>query len=34
MIGKRLAAIGRNKSVGLDGVSGEIIKLGGEAMVS
>jgi len=29
---KRLAKIGRNKSVGPDGVPGEILKLGGEAM--
>jgi hypothetical protein len=33
MIGKRLAAIGRKKSVGLDGVPGEILKLGGEDMM-
>ena len=31
---KRIAAIGKNKSVGSYGASGEIIKLGGEAMVS
>jgi hypothetical protein len=30
---KRLAAIGKNKSVGPDGISGEILKLGGEAMI-
>jgi hypothetical protein len=30
---KRLAAIGRNKSTGSDGFPGEILKLGGEAMV-
>jgi len=29
---KRLTKIGRNKSVGPDGVPGEILKLGGEAM--
>jgi hypothetical protein len=33
MIWKRLAAIGRNKSLVLDGVPGEILKLGGEDMV-
>jgi hypothetical protein len=33
MIRKRLAAIGRNKSIGSDGVPGEILKLGREAMV-
>jgi len=33
MIRKRLAAIGRNKSIGSDGVPGEILNLGGEAMV-
>jgi len=27
------AAIGKNKSVGPDSVSGEILKLGGEAMI-
>ena len=32
VITKRLAKIGRNKSVGPDGVPGEILKLGGEAM--
>ena len=31
-IRKGLAKIGRNKSVGPDGVPGEILKLGGEAM--
>ena len=33
IIRKRIAAIGKNKSVGPDGVSGEILKLGGEAMI-
>jgi hypothetical protein len=28
-----LATIGKNKSIGPDGVSGEILKLGGEAMI-
>jgi hypothetical protein len=32
-IRKRLAAIGRNKSIESDGVPGEILKLGGEAMI-
>ena len=32
VIKKRLAKIGKNKSVGPDGVSGEILKLGGVAM--
>jgi len=32
VIGKRQTKIGRNKSVGLDGVPDEILKLGGEAM--
>jgi hypothetical protein len=32
-IRKRLAAIGRNKSIGSEGVPGEILKLGGEAMI-
>ena len=32
VIGKRLTKIGKNKSVGPDGVPGEILKLGGEAM--
>jgi hypothetical protein len=32
IIRKRLAKIGRNKSVGPDGVPGEILKLGGIAM--
>jgi hypothetical protein len=32
-IRKRLAAIGRKKSVGPDGVPGEIFKLGGETMI-
>jgi hypothetical protein len=30
MIRKRLAAIGGNKSVGIGGVPGEILKMGGE----
>jgi hypothetical protein len=30
---KRLAAIGRKKSVGPDGIPGEILKLGGETMI-
>jgi hypothetical protein len=33
IIRKRLAVLGKNKSVGPDSVSGEIIKLGGEAMI-
>jgi len=33
MIRKRLAAIRRNKSMGPDGVPGEILKLGMEAMI-
>jgi hypothetical protein len=33
IIRKGLAAIGKNKSVGPDGISGEILKLGGEAMI-
>jgi len=32
MIRKRLAKIGKNKSVRSHGVHGEILKLGGEAM--
>ena len=32
IVRKRLAKFGRNKSVGPDGVPGEILKLGGEAM--
>ena len=32
LLEKKLAKIGRNKSVGPDGVPGEILKLGGEAM--
>jgi hypothetical protein len=32
-IRKRLAAIGRKKSVGPNGIPGEILKLGGEAMI-
>jgi hypothetical protein len=31
--GKKLAVIGKNKSVGPDSVSGEILKLGGETMI-
>jgi hypothetical protein len=30
---RRLIAIGKNKPVGPDCVSGEILKLGGEAMI-
>jgi len=30
---KRLAMIGRNKSVGPDGIPGAILKMGGEAMI-
>ena len=33
IISRRIGAIGKNKSVGPDGVSGEILKLGGEAMI-
>ena len=33
IIRRRIRAIGRNKSVGPDLVSGEILKLGGEAMI-
>jgi hypothetical protein len=33
IIRKILAAIGKNKSVGPEGISGEILKLGGEAMI-
>jgi hypothetical protein len=33
IIRKRLAAIGKNKSIGPYGVSGEILKLGGEAKI-
>ena len=33
MIRKRLSAIGRKKSVGPDGIPGEILKLVGEAMI-
>jgi hypothetical protein len=33
IIRKRIAAIGKNKSVGPDCVSGEILKLDGEAMI-
>ena len=32
-IRRRIKAIGKNKSVGPDWVSGEILKLGGEAMI-
>ena len=31
LVRKRLSAIGRKKSVGPDGIPGEILKLGGEA---
>ena len=34
VIRKGLAKIGRNKSIGSDGVPGKILKLGGEAMTS
>ena len=33
LIRKRLAVIGRNKSMGPDGVPGRILKLGREAMI-
>jgi hypothetical protein len=33
IIRKRLAALGKNKSVGPYGVSGEVLKVGGEAMI-
>jgi hypothetical protein len=33
IVRKKLAAIGKNISVGPDSVSGEILKLGGEAMI-
>ena len=33
MIRKQLAVIGRNKSMGPDGVPGKILKLGREAMI-
>jgi hypothetical protein len=33
IIRKRLAAIGKKKSVVPDGISGEILKLGGEAII-
>jgi len=33
IIRKRLAKIGRNKSVGPDGIPGAILKMGGEAMI-
>ena len=32
-IRRRIRAIGKNKSVGPDNISGEIIKMGGEAMI-
>jgi hypothetical protein len=34
IIRERVAATGKNKSVGPDSISGEILKLGGEAVVS
>ena len=34
IIKRRVKMIGKNKSVGPDKVSGEILKLGGEAMIS
>jgi hypothetical protein len=33
IIRKRLAMIGRNESVGPDGIPGAILKVGGEAMI-
>jgi len=33
IIVKRVAAIGKNESIRPDGISGEILKLGGEAMI-
>jgi hypothetical protein len=30
---ERLAVFGRNKSIGLDGIPGKILKLGGKAMI-
>ena len=33
IIRRRLATIGKNKSVGTDGIPGEILKMGGEAMI-
>ena len=33
IIMKRVAATGKKKSIGPDGISGEILKLGGEAMI-
>jgi len=33
IIRTRVAATGKNKSIGPDGISGEILKLGGEAMI-
>ena len=33
IIRKRLAMIGKNKSVGPDGIPGAILKMGGEAMI-
>jgi hypothetical protein len=32
-VSRKYIAIGKNKSIGPDGVSGEILKLGGEAMI-
>jgi sarcosine oxidase/L-pipecolate oxidase len=34
IIRKRLTMVGRNKSVGRDGIPGAILKMGGEAMIS
>jgi hypothetical protein len=33
VIRRRNKSVGKNKSVGLDGISGDILKLGGEAMI-
>jgi hypothetical protein len=33
IVRKRLAMIGRNKSVGPDGIPGAILKMGGKAMI-
>jgi hypothetical protein len=33
IIRKRLSEIGRRKSIGPDGIPGEILKLGGETMI-
>jgi hypothetical protein len=33
LVRRRLAVIGKNKSVGPDSVSGKILELGGEAMI-